>query len=379
MSSTSRGLRHDPCVTDVGATIGVEEEYHLVDAETMGLADAPDVVPEAIALLGSRAQGEISTSQLEVATSVLTTLVDVRRELAELRRMADTAAQRHGCRILPAGTHAFGTWRDQRRTPDSRYAQLEDRFGLLALQQLIAGTHVHVGVPDGELAVQVLDRLRPDLPVLLALSGSSPYWEGIDTGFASYRTQWYARFPVTGSPEVLGDRATYDRLVADLVLSGVVRDASHLYWDARLSSRFPTLEVRIADACPRLDDVVLQVGLARSLVRTAAAAALAGSAFPAPRPELVRAARWRAAQYGLEDRLLDLHTVERRPAAGVVRALLDRLREDLEEVGEWDEVHALAEQSLARGTSAAEQRGTFARGGDLAQVVRELVEQAVPD
>ena len=358
--------------------MGVEEEYHLVDAETMALADAPDVVAEAVSLLGERAQGEISTSQLEVASSVLTTLADVRREVGELRRGADAAAQRHGCRILPTGTHPWGTWLDQTRTPDSRYDELEERFGLLALQQLITGMHVHVVVPDGDLAVQVLDRLRPDLPVLLALSGSSPFWEGRDTAYSSWRTQHYARFPVTGSQELLHDRASYDRVVADLVTSGVVRDASHLYWDARLSTRFPTIEVRIADVCPSVDDVVLQAGLARSLVRSAARAAVSGTPFPEPRPELVRAARWGAARHGLDGGLLDLSTVEHRPAADVVRGLLGRLRDDLEEAGEWDEVTALAEQALARGTSAAEQRRTLARTGSLAEVVRATVDRAVP-
>ncbi len=365
-------------MTDVGSTLGVEEEYHLVDAETMALADAPDVVPEAVALLGGRAQGEISTSQLEVASSVLTTLADVRREVLELRRGADAAAQRHGCRILPTGTHPSGTWHDQALTPDRRYEELVERFGLLALQQLITGMHVHVVVPDGDLAVQVLDRLRPDLPVLLALSGSSPFWEGADTAYSSWRTQHYARFPVTGSPELLGDRAAYDRVVAELVTSGVVRDASHLYWDARVSTRFPTIEVRIADVCPHLDDVVLQAALARSMVRTAARGAVTGAAFPQPRPEVVRAARWRAARHGLDGELLDLHLLERRPAADVVRGLLARLRDDLEEAGEWDEVHALAEQALVRGTSAAEQRRAYARTGDLGQVVRATVESAVP-
>ena len=365
-------------MTDVGATIGVEEEYHLVHADTMALADAPDVVPEAVSLLGDQAQGEISTSQLEVATTVLTSLAGVREELTALRRGADSAAQRHGCRILPAGTHPFSTWREQRRSAGERYDEIQSRLGLLALQQLIAGTHVHVVVPDPELAVQVLDRLRPDLPVLLALSGSSPFWEGVDTGYASYRTQWFARFPVTGSSELLRDRRTYDGLVADLVASAVVEDASHLYWDARISTRFPTIEVRVADTCPHLDDVVLQAGLARSLVRCAAAAAVAGTPFPEPRAELVRAARWGAARDGLEGRLLDLHAVALLSAAEVVRGLLDRLRDDLEASGEWDEVSALAERALARGTSAAEQRRTHARTGDLAAVTRAVVAHAVP-
>ena len=365
-------------MTDVGATLGVEEEYHLVDAGTMALADAPGVVPEAMAVVGEQAQGEISTSQLEVVTTVLTSLAGVREELTWLRREADAAAQRHGCRILPAGTHPFSTWHDQRRTSGERYDEIQRRLGHLALQQLIAGTHVHVVVPERDLAVQVLDRLRPDLPVLLALSGSSPFWEGVDTAYASWRTQWFARFPVTGSPELLRDGATYDRLVTDLVASGVVEDASHLYWDARVSTRFPTVEIRVADTCPHLDDVVLQAGLARSLVRTAAAAATSGTPFPEPRAELVRAARWLAAKEGLEGRLLDLHAVERRPAVEVVRALLVRQRDDLEASGEWDEVSALAEQALARGTAAAEQRRTLARTGDLAAVTRGVVDVAVP-
>lgn len=362
-------------MTGVGATIGVEEEYHLVHAGTLALADAPEVVDEARRLLGDDAQGEISTSQLEVATPVSTSLEQVRAHLVRLRRGAAEAAALHGCRILAAGTHPTATWHDQRMTPDPRYGEILDRLGHLALQQLIAGQHVHVSVPDPELAVHVLDRLRPDLPVLIALSGSSPFWEGSDTGYASYRTIWFARFPVTGSQEVLRTRAAYDRLVAELVASGVADDASHLYWDARPSTRYPTVELRVADTSPRLDDAVLQAGLARSLVRVAAAGALAGTAFAEPRPEVVRAARWGAARHGLEERLLDLRTVERLPAAQVVRGLLARLREDLEDAGEWDEVSALAEQALARGSSAVEQRRVAARTGDLTAVSQLLVDQ----
>ena len=361
----------------VGSTVGVEEEYHLVDATTYALADAPQVVEEARQLLGADAQGEISTSQLEIATPVSTSLSQVRAHLVRLRRGADEAAQRHGCRILAAGTHPTASWLEQRMTPEPRYQEILVRLGHLARQQLIAGQHVHVSVPDAELAVHVLDRLRPDLPVLLALSGSSPFWEGADTLYASYRTMWFSRFPVTGSQEVLRTKQAYDALVADLVASGVVDDASHLYWDARVSTKYPTVELRIADISPRLDDAVLQAGLARSLVRVAAAEAVAGTPFAEPRPELVKAARWGAARYGLEDRLLDLRTVQRQPAADVVRALLARLREDLEGSGDWDEVSWLAEQALGRGTSAAEQRRTAEQTGDLSLVSRQLVEQTV--
>jgi len=361
-------------VTEVGVTLGVEEEYHLVDAETMALADAPGVVPEAIGLLGAQAQSEISTSQLETATPVSTSLKEVRDHLVRLRQGADEAARRHGCRILSAGSHPTAHWSEQRLTDDPRYLRVRERYAALATQQLIAGQHVHVSVPEPELAVAVVDRLRVDLPVLLALSGSSPFWDSAETGYASYRTLWFARFPVTGSQELLGSRSAYDELVASLVATGVVDDARGLYWDARPSSLYPTVEVRVADACPRLDDAVLQAGLTRALVRVVAAQAGREEPFPTPRAEVVRAARWRAARFGLEGALVDLRTGEKAPAAALVRGLLDRLRDDLETTGDWDEVSALAEQALARGTSAAEQRRTAERAG-LTAVVRELVEQ----
>ena len=359
---------------EVGTTLGVEEEYHLVDASTYALADAPDVVPAALERLGRDAQSEISTSQLEVATPVSSSLKEVRDHLVRLRRGADAIAREHGCRILSAATHPTAHWTEQRLTDAPRYARVHERYGLLAQQQLIVGQHVHVSVPDPDLAVDVCDRLRPDLPLLIAMSGSSPYWEGADTGYASYRTLWFARFPVTGSQEVLRTRAAYDALVEDLVATGVVDDARGLYWDARPSILYPTVEVRVFDACPRLDDAVLLAGLTRALVRVCAREAQRELPFPAPRPELQRAARWRAARFGLEERLVDLRRQTKLPAAELVRELLERVREDLEETGDWDEVAALTEQLLARGSSAAQQRRTAAASG-LTAVTRELVEQ----
>ena len=350
-------------MTDVGVTIGVEEEYHLVHDGSWGLADAPEVVDAARELLGESAQGEISTSQLEVATPICSSLSEVREQLVRLRSGADAAARASGCRLLPSATHPTCTWRDQRLTDDERYVEIADRFGLLALQQLITGTHVHVGIPDPELVVPVLDRLRPDLAVLLAMSTSSPFWEGVDTGLASYRTHHFARFPVTGPPEPQVTREAYDARVAELVATGMISDASNLYWDARPSNRFPTLEVRIADTMPLLDDVVLHDALVRALVRTAAAEALAGEPVPELGAELARAARWRAARYGLSDALLDVRARALRPAAEVVGALVERVRPALEEVGDVEEVEELTKALLARGTSADRQRAVAAAHG----------------
>ena len=360
-----------------GTTLGVEEEFHLVRLDDGGLADAPGVPLSARERVGDGAQGEISTSQLELVTPVCSSLADVRAQLTRLRSAAVAAAAEHGCGLLAAGTHPTATWRDQRLTEGERYTRLHERWGLLALQQVICGTHCHVSVPDPELAVQVLDRLRPDLPLLLAASGSSPYWEGDDTGYASYRTQWFARWPVTGMPEVFGSRRAYDETVASLVAAGVADDASHLYWDVRPATRYPTLEVRVGDTMPLLDDVVLHAGLARALVQAAAADALAGEPVPELRPELARAARWRAARHGLEGDLLDPRTGGLVPAADLLRGLVTRLRPVLQDSGDEAEVCALLEQLLARGTSARRQREVAGRDG-LAAVVPALLAELGP-
>ena len=253
------------------------------------------------------------------------------------------------------------------------------RWGLLALQQVICGCHVHVGVPSLDVAVAVSDRVRPYLPVLLALTGSSPFHEGSDTGYDSYRTQWFARWPITGAPEELGDAAGFHRVVEQLRAAGVVEDASHLYWDVRPSLRYPTLEFRVADVCPRLDDAVLHAALCRSLTRVLAARAEAGLPVPPVRPEVLRAARWRAARHGLQDRLVDPAGGGLAPAAQVVRGLLGELREDLEEAGEFAGVSALAEEVLADGTSATGQRQVVLRTGDLVEVARSVLADAGQD
>lgn len=366
-------------------TVGVEEEYHLVDRETLALCSDESVVTEAKARLAAEGNdlgrggvaAEISSSQLEVATRVCTTLAEVRAELVRLRQVAATAAAEHGCHILAMATHPFSSWRDQRLTDNPRYVRLFERWGLLALQQLITGCHVHVGVEDPDLAIAVLDRVRPWLPPLLALSASSPFWEGSDTGYASYRTVWFDRWPLTGVPEPLGDRAAFDELVRAMVACGAVDDPSHLYWDVRPSYRFPTLEFRVADVCPSVDDAVVQAALARSLTRTLARQAQDGRPVPPTRMELVRLARWRAARHGLSNSLVHPELWELRPAAEVVGRLLALLRPDLEEHNEWDEVEDGVDDILHRGTAAARYRELMAQSADLRTVTAAAIAETV--
>lgn len=237
---------------------------------------------------------------------------------------------------------------------------------------------MHVGVDDSEQAIAVMDRCRPWLPTLLALGANSPFWEGVDSGYASYRTQVFDRWPVTGTPPVLGSRATYEQVVEELVATGSIVDDTKLYWDVRPSARFPTVEFRICDVCATVDEAVMIAGLTRSLVRTCHGRALAGEPAPPVRPEVVRAARWRAARDGLDGELVDLAAGKARPAAEVVDGLLAFLRPDLDDAGEWDEVSALTAQALARGTGARRQREVFGRTGSLVELVDWLVGQTVP-
>ena len=355
-------------------TVGVEEEYHLVDTETMALHSAPEIVDRAKEAMDD-ASSEISTAQLEVATPVCSTLDEVRAELVRLRCQAGEVAARRGCRILAMATHPFSSWEDQRLSPGDRYVGLFERWGLLALQQLITGCHVHVAVDDPDLTIAVLDRVRPWLPVLVALTSSSPFWEGRDTGYASYRTMWFDRWPTAGMPATLGSRAAFDALVADLAKAGAIDDATHLYWDARPSVRYPTIEYRVGDVCPDVDDAVLYAALARSLTRTFAAAAERDAPVPDVRIEVLRIARWRAARHGLTEQLVHPERWEPAPAREVVEAMLELLRPDLETAGEWEEVRDGVDRVLAEGTASARYRRLMERTGDLRKVTEAAVEE----
>ncbi len=371
-------MRTDRPLTEgaVGSTLGVEEEFHLVDPVTFEMTPGPRASAAALAgEAGHLVHPEIATTQLEIATGVCTSLEQVRAELVTARTQAAAAAERDGLLLLPASTHPWNSWHTMPVTPGERYEAMVDRWAGLARQQDICGCHVHVGVPDLDTAVAVLDRTRPYLPVLLAMTGSSPFHDGADTGYESWRTLWWTRFPHAGAPEPLGDADGYRRVLAGLVASGVVEDGSHLYWDVRPSTRFPTIEFRLADVCTTLDDTVLHAALVRSLVRVLAARATRGEPVPELRPELLRAAKWRAARSGLTGPLFDPLRQELVDAPVAVAALLAELEEDLTGAGEWDEVAARVHDLLGRGTSAARQRSTWLRTGDRRAVAEQVVRE----
>jgi len=357
-------------------TVGVEEEFHTVSLSTRRLTAQGARVLEQ--LPAGKFSAELHQTMVEANSRPHVRLADLAADIAALRRAAITAALRHGLGVVAAGSVPMADPDTERITDNPRYEHMRGEYRTLVSEQLICAMQVHVSVADRDLAVAVAHRVAPALSGLLALSASSPFWRGADTGYASYRTLIWRRWPTTGAGEGFASAADYDETVADLVRSGVITDPGMIYYDVRPSAHLPTLELRICDSCPSLQDVVLLAGLFRALVLREAEAAIAGRAAPPVRPQLLEAASWRAARSGLEGDLVDPATATAAPAGQQIRRLLADLRPALEASGDWEQVTELAEAALARGSSAARQRAAYASGG-LQEVVDVLLRETSAD
>jgi carboxylate-amine ligase len=349
--------------------VGVEEEFHIVDLATRRLTGQADMLMGR--LPADRFSWEMQRSVLEANSRPWVALTELAEDIAGLRQAAVAAAEPLGLGVVAAGSVPLADPDTLQITPDPRYERIRGEYRMLVREQLICSTQVHVDVEDRDLAIAVGRRVAPWLPALLALSASSPFWLGTDTGYASYRTLIWRRWPTAGALPGFGSAAEYDQAIADLVRSGVISDPGMIYFDVRPSAHLPTLELRICDSCPRLEDVVLLAGLFRALVIWAAGAEYEDHPPPV-RPELLQAATWRAAQSGLHGDLVDPVTASPRPAGRLIGQLLARLRPALESAGDWELVSELTRSALARGSSAARQRAARASGG-LRNVVDTLI------
>jgi len=359
-------------------TIGVEEEFHLLDAVTYELRTAaPDVLAELGSRLTDGVEPELLRTQVEIQTPVCTTLSEVRTHLTGLRREVATNAAKVGIRIAASGAWP-GTTPPVPPTEQERYEQIADRFGPTAREQTVCGAHVHVHIGDRDLRMAVIRRARPWLAALLALSANSPYWRGADTGYASYRSQVWARWPMAGPPPVLRSAQEYDDLVAALLATGVMHDEGMLYWDLREAKRFGTVEFRVGDVGTRVDDTLLLAALARALVVTSTAEQ-SGDPIADVSPELIRVAHWRAARYGLDGELVDPATGRPAPADDVVGHLIEHVRPALVEHGDAAFVDGAVEAMLAGDTGVARQHAAFRRAGEIRDVVRMLADQTEGD
>lgn len=328
-------------------TVGVEEEFLLVDE-----AGAPVGLAQEAA--GGGVQLELKEEMLETGTEPCLTLEELGAEVRRQRQVAAAAAQAAGARLVALATSPLPVTSSV--TAAFRYRRIAAEYGLTAREQLTCGCHVHVQVADDEEGVAVLDRIGPWLPVLLAMSSNSPFWNGVDSGYASYRSQVWQRWPTAGPTGTFGSAAAYQQVVEDLVATGSALDRAMIYFDARLSERYPTIEIRVADVCLRAEDTVLIGALARALVETSAREAADGVPVPGVRSEVLRGAGWRAARAGLRGPLVHPERSTQVPAAEAVGALIDHVRPALAEAGEEDMITAAWQRLLGRGSGAEEQR-----------------------
>jgi glutamate---cysteine ligase / carboxylate-amine ligase len=380
-------------------TIGVEEELLVVDPAGKPVPLGPDALAAAAARgegetvedhdraerapsapaddgRGAGAPGahlvpELKEQQIELGTGVCSTLSEVAAELRHWRGRADAAARTAGARVAALASAPVPV--EPVTTPGERYQRMVDTFGQVAMEQLTCGCHVHVSVADDDEGVAVLDRIRGWLPVLLALTANSPFWLGRDSAYASYRSQAWGRWPTAGPTGVFGSAAAYHRVLADVLTTGTVLDEGMVYFDARLSAAWPTVEIRVADVALQVEDAVVLTGLARGLVETAAAQWRAGKPAPDLPTEVLRLAGWRAARSGLAGDLVDPRTGRPAPAADVLQALLDHVRPALVAARDDQRVRDGVAEVLVRGNGATFQRRLYAETGDLAEVVRAAV------
>lgn len=354
-------------------TIGVEEEYQIIDPVTYELSSSSSaLLPAAQKKLGDKAQPELQLSQVEAATPVCKTLSEARTAVARMRHEMIAAADRQGKYLAAAGTHPFSHWKRQHITPKERYQGLAEYYQQLA-RETIFGCHVHIGLEDREVALQVMNRARIWLAPLLALAANSPYWLGEDTGYASFRTMMWSRWPTSGQPQLFTSLDEYNALLRSLIAVGSIDDATNIYWDIRLSERFNTIEFRVTDCCLTVDEVVMIVGLTRAVVQTCYEQSRQDAPIPMVRPELLRAAHWRAARYGISDDLIDVVAQQTVPAKDLMEKMLSSLRPALEAEGVWEEIDSLVHETLQRGNGAMRQRATFQRSERMEDVVALIV------
>jgi carboxylate-amine ligase len=309
--------------------------------------------------------------QIETNTRPCRQLDELGCELRRCRADAAEAAARAGVQVAALATSPVPV--EPELAGKSRYLEMARAFGLTAYEQLTCGCHVHVGISSDEEGVAALDRIGPWLAVLLALSANSPFWQGRDSAYASFRYQVQGRWPSAGPADVFGNAAAYRETVAQMIGTGTLLDTGMVYFDARLSQRYPTLEIRIADVCLRSDDAVLIAALARALVETEAQGWRQGRTPLRRRGELLRLAAWRASRSGLSDALVSPLTGRPEPAAEVAEALLGHVGDALAEAGDTATVRELLAALLARGNGAAFQRNAYRQGQDLPQVVRSAI------
>ncbi len=355
-------------------TIGIEEEYQIIDPETRELKPfIQKFLEQGQIVLQEQIKAEQLQCQVEVGSDVCRTIGEARQELIRLRRSISHLASRNGLRIAAASTHPFSSWQEQDVTEAQRYIKLQENFGDVARRMLIFGMHVHVGVPDKDLRIDVMDQSLYFLPHLLALSTSSPLWQGRKTGLKSYRSVVFESLPRTGLPPSLRSYAEYERLVNVLVRTKCIEEPTQIWWDVRPHPKFPTIEFRVCDVCTKIEEALCLTALFMAIVGKLIRLRRNNQAWRRYPRHLLYENKWRAMRYGIDGKLIDFGKAEEVPLRFLTLELMEFVDDVLDELGirkEAEYVHTI----LAEGTSADRQLNRAAEG-DLNAVVDGLIEE----
>jgi carboxylate-amine ligase len=365
-------------------TIGVEEEYLLVDKETRALVIDPPatLMAEAEEKCGPQVTSELLRSQIEVATGVCNNVQELRQDLARLRSNIIEVSNRHGLAPIAASTHPFSSWTEQKHTPKVRYDELTHEMQGAARRLVICGMHVHVGIDNDELRIDLMNQLSYFLPHLLALSCSSPFWNGRDTGLKSYRLTIFDALPRTGLPERFASWAEYQRHINILIDAGLIEDSTRIWWDLRPAARFPTIETRIMDVCTRMEDTIALTSLLTCILRMLYRLRTRNQRWRIYTPMLIRENRWRAMRYSFDEGMLDLAKGRIVPFEELIDEMLSHVSEDAEALGCENEI-AGVRKILSRGTSAHRQLKDYelerAGGASVEDSLKAVVDTLIED
>lgn len=342
-------------------TLGIEEEYLIVDRETRDLVREPDAgfLAACADLLGEQVTGEYLQCQVEVGTKPHRRVADARDDLVDLRKGISEAASAFGYAPIAASTHPFAKWREQTHTRKERYDALRTDLGQTVRRMLICGMHMHIGIEDEDLRIDLMNQVSYFLPHLLALSCSSPFWEGEDTGLASYRLTVFDALPRTGLPDVLGSYGEYNRMVGQLVNAGCIEDSSKIWWDIRPSSKFPTLEQRVTDVCSLVDDVASIAAVYQSVMSFLFRLRKNNQRWRVYPQTLILENRWQAQRHGARGKLIDHGRSEMAPMSSLMEELIGLISEEAEHLGCLGELKR-AYDITVNGNSADRQRAKYA-------------------
>ncbi len=359
-------------------TIGVEEEYQIIDPQTRSLTARSKslIQTNQDADVEQEIVHELFQCEVEIATDICHTLDDVRQALVQARTAVIEAAQENGAAIAAAGTHPFSPWQEQQFTPKDRYYALQEDLQQIIEELIILGCHVHVGVEDREMAVEISNRSRIWLPLLLSLTANSPFSEGKDTGYDSYRMALWCRLPTAGPPPFFQDYSDYQGFIQQLIDTDITNDPTKIYWDIRLSERFPTIEFRMSDVCASVEEAVMLAGLIRALAYTCYQDVMNNKPAVPVRGEMLKAAMWQAARHGLSGDLIDFETTESIPAKALLASFMSYIQPALAHFGDESIVNKEVEKILSEGNSAQRQRAVYRKTESMEAVVDEIVRRS---